>query len=110
MRQEPVITICGREVKVQGRVVRIGRIEGDKYRFLDDPQTFIEALRAQTSCVHLFTFMQRLPETSPQYAYPMEWDTLAVIPGATFEQWWTEQIGFKATNKAKQAEKKGVVL
>jgi hypothetical protein len=40
----------------------------------------------------------------------MEWDNLAGIPILTFEHWWTQQIGFKARNKAKQAEKKGVTL
>ena len=37
-------------------------------------------------------------------------DNLAVLPVSTFENWWTKQIGFKARNKAKQAEKKGVVV
>jgi hypothetical protein len=40
----------------------------------------------------------------------MEWDNFAAIPISTFEDWWTKQLGFKARNKAKQAEKKGVVL
>jgi hypothetical protein len=40
----------------------------------------------------------------------MEWDNLAVLPVSTFDHWWNEQIGFKARNKAKQAEKRGVVL
>ena len=40
----------------------------------------------------------------------MEMDNFAAIPISTFENWWTKQIGFKARNKAKQAEKKGVVL
>jgi hypothetical protein len=35
---------------------------------------------------------------------------LAVLPVSTFDHWWTKQIGFKARNKAKQAEKKGVVV
>ena len=56
----------------------------------------------------LFTFMQRLPDTSPKYKYPREQDNFAVIPISTFEHWWTKQIGFKARNKARQAEKKGV--
>jgi hypothetical protein len=29
---------------------------------------------------------------------------------STFEQWWTERLGFKGRNKAKQAQKKGVVV
>jgi len=32
------------------------------------------------------------------------------LPVSTFEHWWTHQIGFKARNKAKQAEKRGVSL
>ena len=60
--------------------------------------------------VDLFSFAQRLPETKQIYPYPMEWDNYAVLPISTFENWWTHQIGFKARNKAKQAEKRGVSL
>jgi len=60
--------------------------------------------------IDLFTFTQRLPETSRKYAYPMEWDNLAVLPVSTFDHWWTHQIRFKARNKAKQAEKRGVTF
>jgi len=38
----------------------------------------------------------------------MEWDNLAVLSISSFENWWDKQIGFKARNKAKQAENKGV--
>src|SRR5438046_2589906 len=54
--------------------------------------------------------MQRLPETSPKYRYPLEWDNLAVLPVSTFEQWWTQQIDNKTRNMARKAEKKGVSL
>jgi hypothetical protein len=105
-----VITLCGRDVKVQGRLIRIARIDGEKWRFLDDPEPVIDGLRKCGTRVDLFTFMQRLPETSPKYSYPMEVDNLAVLPVSTFDHWWTKQIGFKARNKAKQAEKKGVTV
>lgn len=101
---------CGREIQVQGRLLRIARIEGDKYKFLDDPELIVDELRRSKERIDLFTFMQRLPETSPKYAYPMKWDNFAALPVSTFEHWWTQQIGFKARNKAKQAEKKGVVV
>lgn len=89
---------------------RIARLEADKYQFVDDPEQVLEGLRKCETRIDLFTFMQRLPETSRKYAYPMEWDNLAALPITTFDNWWTQQIGFKARNKAKQAEKKGVVL
>ena len=91
-------------------MIRIARIDGDKYRFLNDPQTLIEGIRNCGERVDLFTFMQRLPDTEPHYSYPMEWDNFATMSISTFDQWWTEQLGFKARNKAKQAGKKGVVL
>jgi hypothetical protein len=40
----------------------------------------------------------------------MEWDNFAALPISTFDNWWMKTLGFKARNKAKQAEKKGVTL
>ena len=105
-----LIEVRGREIRVQGRLIRIASLEGDKYKFLDDPEPVIAGLRECGSRIDMFTFMQRLPETTPKYRYPMEWDNLAAMPISTFDHWWTQQIGFKARNKAKQAEKKGIVV
>jgi hypothetical protein len=101
---------CSKDFKIDGRLIRIARVEGEKFKFLDDPQTVLNALRKSGLRADLFTFIQRASETSPKYSYPMEWDNLAVLPVSTFEHWWGHQIGFKARNKAKQAGKKGVVL
>jgi hypothetical protein len=105
-----LIKIDGTEIRIRGSFLRIARLEAEKYHFLDDPRAVIEGLRSSGKRVDLFTFMQRLPETKPKFDYPMELDNLAVLPVSTFEHWWNEQLGFKARNKAKQAEKKGVKL
>jgi len=102
--------ICGKDIRVRGRLIRVAALEAETYEFFEDPKPALEALRKCGVPVDLFTFMQRLPETSPKYDYPMEWDNLAALPILTFDYWWTQQIGFKARNKAKQAEKKGVTL
>src|SRR5580700_10593405 len=99
-----------REVVVQGRLCRVAHVDGEGYKFLADPESAIAAFRTSNTRADIFTFMQELPETSPQYKYPYEWDNFAVLPISTFDQWWTKQIGFKARNKAKQAEKKGIVI
>ncbi|MFZ1975249.1 MAG: hypothetical protein WAU89_20555 [Candidatus Acidiferrales bacterium] len=104
------MNVCGRDIMVHGRVFRIGRLDGDKYKFLDNPEPVLAELRKSDTRVDLFTFMQKLPETTPKHSYPMEWDNLAVLPVSTFDNWWTETIGFKARNKAKQAAKKGVMV
>ncbi len=105
-----IITLCGKKIRVEGRLVRTARLEGDKYQYLDDPGAVVEALRKSGTRIDLFTFLQDLTEPFPKYRYPMEWDNLAVLPLTTFDQWWKQQIGFKARNKAKQAEKRGVTL
>ncbi len=102
--------VCGKAIAVRGRIIRIGHIDGDKFKFLDDPESLIAGLRKSDTRIDLFTFMQGLPVSSPKYSYPMEWDNLAVLSVSTFEQWWNERLGFKARNKAKQAEKKKVVI
>ena len=102
--------LCGKEIRIKGRVVRIASLDGEGYQFLEDPEAALCTLRSSRTGVDLFTFIQKLSETSPRYSYPMEWDNIAVLPVSTFDHWWKAQIGFKARNKAKQAEKKGVVI
>lgn len=102
--------VCNHEIRVQGKAVKIARLEGDLYHFLDDPEAFLHDLRKSSVKADLFTFMQRLPEKDPKFKYPMEWDNLAAIPVSTFEHWRTKQITSEARNRTRQAEKKGVVI
>jgi hypothetical protein len=105
-----LIHVCGMEMRVTGRLLRVVRPEADAYQFVENPETMLEELRRSRTRMDLFTFMQRLPDTTPKYPYHMEWDNFAALPVSTFEHWWSDQIGFKARNKAKQAQKKGVVV
>ncbi len=102
--------VCDEDIRIQGKLIRIARLDGEKYTFPDDPETMIEGLRKSKSRIDLFTFLQKLPDTSPKYAYPMEWDNLAVLPVSTFDHWWMQQIRSYPRNRARQAGKKGVVL
>jgi hypothetical protein len=104
------IKVCNRELKSEGRLVRIARLDGEQFSHLDDPETMINGLRECEVRTDLFTFMQSPPETAPKYLYHMEWDNLAVLPVSTFQDWWMHQIRSEARTKARKAEKKGVVL
>jgi hypothetical protein len=84
--------IRGKEIKVSGRLVRVARMDGDKFEFPDDPEAAIAELRNCGTRVDLFTFLQRLPDTTQRLPYPMEWDNLAVLPISTFENWFNKQI------------------
>jgi hypothetical protein len=97
-----------RELVVGGQLCRIAHLDAEDYKFPADPEAIVAALRESKAPVDIFTFMQKLPETAPKYPYPVEMDNMAVLPVTTFDNWWTQQIGFKARNKAKQAAKKGI--
>ncbi len=105
-----MINICGKDIRVHGRALRIARLDADKYESLPNPEALIEGLRKSKARVDIFTFMQMVPDTTPKYAYPMEWDNLAVVPVSTFEHWWDKQIRSFPRNRARQAEKKGVII
>ena len=105
-----LINVCGKEIRVQGTLLRTAHVEGEKFIFLEDPQSVVDCLRKSGNRIDLFTFLQRLPHTEPKCPYLFEWDNFAALPVTTFDAWWNQQIGFKARNKAKQAEKKGVTV
>lgn len=105
-----MIKVCGKDVRISGKLVRIARIEGEKYTFPDDPEAMIAALRTCGERVDIFSFLQKLPETKPQHDYDVEWDNLAVLKVSTFDHWWKNQLRSYPRNRARQAEKKGVVL
>jgi hypothetical protein len=100
----------GTEIRVDGRLLHIARLEADGYEFLDDPEPILDDLRKSQMRVDIFTFTQSLRDTSPKYRYLMEWDNFATLPVSTFEHWWNQQIKSYPRNRARQAEKKGVTL
>jgi hypothetical protein len=102
-----VIQICGKDVQVKGRLMRVARLDGEQYEFVDNPEQMINGLKTSKARVDLFTFLQRLPETIPQYKYAMELDNLAVLPITTFDNWWNKQVDNKTRNMVRKTEKKG---
>lgn len=103
-------TICGNQIRVQGGLIRTARLDAEKYESLEDPAALVEGLKKSKSRVDLLTFMQIMPDVTPKFSYPMELDNLAVLPVSTFENWWNNQIRSFPRNRARQAEKKGVVI
>lgn len=67
-------------------------------------------LRSSGRPIDLFTFIPRLTDNIPRHPYLIEQANVAALRVTSFEQWWNEVLGFKARNKAKQAQKKGVEL
>jgi len=102
--------VCGKDILIQGRVIRIARLAAETYEFLSDPGETLDALKACGRRIDLFTFTQQLPDITPRYAHPMELDNLAAVPISTFEHWWKHQINGKTRNMIRRAESKGITV
>src|SRR4051794_25921226 len=104
-----IINVNGTDIRVTGKMLRVARPDADGYACLKDPEEVIKGLRSSSNRVDLFTFLELWPATSAKYPYSFETDNAAVIPVTTFDSWW-KQIRPEARNRARQAEKKGIVL
>jgi hypothetical protein len=103
------LEVCGKEIRERGTLIRTAFLEGEGFAFLDDPEAALEPLR-KSKRFDLFTFKQRLSDTSPEYDYPMESDNMAVINVSTYDHWLTKQINSKVRNMIRKSEKNGVVV
>jgi hypothetical protein len=104
------LEVCGKEIRIDGRLVRSAFIDGEGYEFLEDPEVVLKSLRSSGARIDLFTFIQKLSDTTPRYNYPLEWDNMAALRVSTFDDWMTKQIDFKVRNKVRKAAKNGVVV
>lgn len=102
--------VCAKRIKIEGRLVRIARLDAEKYESLDNPLPIIEGLRQSQTRVDLFTFLQALGDDAPRHCYPWVWDNLAVLNVSTFDRWWTTQVDAKTRNMVRKADKKNVIV
>jgi hypothetical protein len=106
------VCINGTTVVSTGRWMRVARIrdeelvEGEPIR---DPRAFVSDLKTSGLGADIFTFAQKLPNTSPLYSYPFEWDNVAVIPITSYQLWW-KSLSDSVQRAVKKAAKTGVIV
>jgi hypothetical protein len=104
------LEVSGKEIRINGRLIRIALLDGEGYQFLEDPEAALGSLWNSRARIDLFTFIQKISETTPKYGYSMEWDNMAVLPVSTFDDWMTKQINSKVRNMVRKSAKNGVVV
>jgi hypothetical protein len=107
---DTIMTINGQRVMVEGKALRIARLEQEWYEDIEDPKTLINELGKTKPRPDILTFWQRLPDTEPKYSYPMELDSIAALPIKSYCFWWEKQIDRKSRNKVRKAQKNGVIV
>lgn len=106
----PATLVNDRRVVATGGWLRIATVEDEDFVEGDavkDPPSFIETLKRSALKADIFTFVQKLPETTPRYAYSFEWDNVAAIPTDTYEE-WTKRVSRLVRQDVNRAKKRGV--
>lgn len=109
----PSASIDGRTVITTGRWIRIAAVQDEELVEGDaivDPKTFVAALKTSGLKADVFTFAQKMPDTTPRYPYQLEWDNPAVIPITTFSEWWERRAESSVRRAVRKAGKSGVVV
>ena len=101
--------IGGKNIRIQGRMVRMAKLAAEKYDFIAEPTALLDAMRQSRERIDLFTFLPRLLDLDRRYSYPTEPDNFAALAVSTYDQWWTKQIDNKTRNMVRRGEKKGLV-
>lgn len=106
----PSIKIEGRTIIVTGNRLKIASVQDEDLcegSTISDPHVFLSELKNSKVRADLFTFAQRIPDTSRRYEFHTEWGNDAVLPISTYEHWWkecTEHSIRKAVNKARRVD------
>jgi hypothetical protein len=96
------------QIRVDGRLVRIARLETEYFESLESPAEFIENLKGHRPRADIFTFLQGVADTEPRYGYERGQDCLSVMSITSFEHWWKSQIKDKTRNMVRRAQKAGI--
>ena len=104
------LTICDKELFLAGRWLKTASLAQEWFDDVDEPEVFIAALKESKPEADLFTFWQRLPETTPRFQYYMEWNSIAVLRVNSFDNWYKDVINNKTRNLIVKAKKKGVEI
>jgi hypothetical protein len=109
----PSVQVDGRTVIMSGRWLKKASVQDEDLlegETMTDPASFVQRLKQAAPTADIFTFFQRLPETTPKYTYHVEWDNIAVIPITTFSNWWEKHVDPGVRRAVRKAAKSGVVV
>jgi hypothetical protein len=102
--------VDGKELIVTGKFTRTATLAEEWYEDVDAPASIVKGIEQSNQPVDIFSFWQRLPDTTPRHSYHMEWDSIAALPIKSFDHWLKSQLSPTARNKVKKAAKAGVVV
>jgi hypothetical protein len=108
----PSVEIAGRTVITTGKWLKVAEVRDEELVEGDtvvDANDFVSQLKKSGLGADLFTFAQRVPESTPKYGYHIEWENAAAIPVSTFSHWWKDCAAYSIRKAVNRSKKLGVV-
>lgn len=108
----PSVQVGAKTIIVSGRWIKIARVKDEDWLEGEvvNPEAVVEKLKQEKLNADIFSFVQKLPNTNPNYSYPMEWDNVAVIPITSFADWWENRLSKDTRKNVRRAGRRGVVV
>ena len=109
----PAVPFNDNVIAITGKWLKVAVIHDEEYlaHEFENPEACITMLKEERSRgrrADIFTFAQWPTAPQPKFAYPMEWDSVAVVRTTSFKQWW-ESLPQEGRKNVRRAEKRGVV-
>jgi hypothetical protein len=110
----PALAVEGKNIIVRGRWIKKAIIEAEEWleTEVEDPELCVKGLKKQKSgALHadIFTFMQKLPATSPKYNYATEKHSIAAVRINSFKEWW-DGLPQETRKNVRRSQKRNVVI
>src|SRR6185503_1286964 len=108
----PAVRIDERTIIVTGGLIKTATVLEEEFvggEVIHDPRTFISKLVESNLQADIFSFAEKIYETTPKHAYPFEWDNAAVACTASFKDWW-EKLPQESRKNVRRAAKRGVIV
>jgi hypothetical protein len=102
------IWIDGIELTRSGSIVRMLRVAPECFHLISDPEAFASDLRMRR-VGDVVTFGQRVPDSSPKFNLPHEYEQLAALRVTTYDE-WLRQVPKDTRKNIHRAVKRGVHL
>lgn len=110
----PAFEVGGTTLVLTGRQIKVASVHDEEWltTSIENPAACVEELKKPPKApkADLFTFAQRLPDTTPHYDYPMEWDSIAAIDLQDPRKWWEDKLPQETRKNVRRAAKRGVVV
>jgi|SRR5208282_1717579 hypothetical protein len=110
----PVVEVNGQPLVTHGRWLKIASVHDEEWLVAEtsQPELCAATLKNQKRggvCADIFTFAQKLPNKTPKYEYPMEWESVAAVELTSFKEWW-EKLPQETRKNVRRSQRRGVTV